>query len=119
VAAVSALGRFVLGSKFAAVIIGGTFFCIIVAIPATGRPLHFLVAVDAVPVHGCLEAWLVKMICFRIFFLEGGCRERIRQMASPAGYHLRLAAVTVAPDAVGILLQRSGGMMVTIGAFLG
>jgi hypothetical protein len=71
-------------------------------------------AVDAVPVHCCLETWLVKMIYFPVFFLDGGCRERIRQMASPACYYLCLATVTMASDAVGILLQSSGGMMVAI-----
>jgi len=114
----SALDGFVLGSKCAGVVEGVPFFCAFVTILATGWTRHILVAEDAIPVHGCLEAWLVKMIAFRIFFLEGGCRERISLMTSLAGYYLRLATVTMTPDAVGILFQRSGGMMVAIGAFL-
>lgn len=39
-------------------------------------------------------------------------------MASLARYYLCLATVTVTSDAVGILLQRSGGVMVAVGAFL-
>lgn len=40
-------------------------------------------------------------------------------MASLARYCLRLAAVPMASDAVGILFQCTGGMMMAIGAFLG
>jgi len=118
VATVSALDGFALGSKRAGAIEGVPFFCAFVAILATYRPLHLLVAGDAIPVHGCLEAGLVKMIGLRIFSLEGGGRERINLMASLAGYDLRLTTVSVTPDAVGILFQRPGGMMVAIGAFL-
>jgi hypothetical protein len=75
--------------------------------------------VDAVPVHCCLEARLVMMIILRIFFLDCGCRKRVDQMTSLARHYFRFAAVTVTPDAVGILYQRSGSMMVASGTFPG
>ena len=113
-ATVAASGWFVLGSKFAGVIEGISFFGTFVAILAADRSFHLFMAVDAVPVQCRLETWLVKMVCFGIFFSDCGCSERIGQMTSSAGYDLCLAAVTVAPDTVGILLHRSGGMMVTV-----
>jgi hypothetical protein len=40
-------------------------------------------------------------------------------VASSAGYYLRLAAVAVASEKVGILNQCPRGMMMTIGTLLG
>ena len=117
-ATVFALGGFVLGCKRAGVIEGVAFFCAFVTILAPGRPLHFLVAGNAIPVHRCFKAWHVIMIYLRISFLDGGCREWIGLMAAPARDYLRLAAVPVTSDTVGFLHERPGGMMVAIGAFL-
>jgi hypothetical protein len=74
---------------------------------------------NAVPVHCCLEAWFVMMIVFGIISLDRGGRKRVNQMTSPARYYCSRAAVTVTPDAVWILQQRSSRMMVAIGTFLG
>jgi len=115
----SAPGGFVPGSKCTGFIEGVPFFCALVTILAAGRPRYFFMAVDAVPVHCCLEARLVMMIVLRIFFLYGCCRKGIGKVASLARYYFRLAAVTVTPDAVGILHQRSGSMMMAIGALPG
>jgi len=88
----------------------------LMALFATGRSAHFLVASRAGLVVGALEPGYVVVVGGPALFPQGCCGERLGQMATPAGHACGRAAVLVASHAIGILSEGAGRMVMAIGA---
>jgi len=88
------------------------------AILAAGRPTHFGVTFRATLVVGSLESHYVVVVSALVLLAQGGCRERLDEMAAPAGHARSPSAVLVALHAIGIRREGAGRVVMAFGTVL-
>jgi len=89
-----------------------------VAILASGRPPHFAVTARAVLVIGSLEAQFIHVVGGSVLLPQGGGGEWLGGVAPLTGHNRGCAAVLVASDAIGVLHEGTGSVVMALGAVL-